>query len=191
MNDSNNFSQSDSSKPDLDWSQIRETVLMLNLAIARIEHSMREGDDSVNKLTDSVTSMIGSVKVIEAAASDLETSGIKDTILDNCQDVSKGMQSTVMAFQFYDRLTQRLANVSKSLTGLTDLINNPAKIYNPYEWQGLQQKIRSQYILDSEQQLLDDVLKGKPIEQVVAETSISTMHEPAANKQTDDDIELF
>lgn len=31
----------------LDWSQVRETVRMINLAVAQIEMSMNEGDDSI------------------------------------------------------------------------------------------------------------------------------------------------
>ena len=43
---------SDARNPDLDWSQIRETVMMLSLALAQIERSMTDGDDSVNALTE-------------------------------------------------------------------------------------------------------------------------------------------
>ncbi len=36
---------SSAQNPDLDWSQGRETVRMVNLAVAQIEMSMTEGDD--------------------------------------------------------------------------------------------------------------------------------------------------
>ena len=57
----NALSPSTSANPDLDWSQIRETVAMLNLAVAQIAGTLTEGDDSVRTLVDSFTSMAGSI----------------------------------------------------------------------------------------------------------------------------------
>ena len=56
---------SHSEAPDLDWSQVRETVRLLNLAVTHIEESMRDGDDSVEHLADSVTTMAGTIQLIE------------------------------------------------------------------------------------------------------------------------------
>lgn len=50
-------SGSAASASDLDWSQIRETVKMLNLAIAQVGGSQKNGDASVSTLTDSITFM--------------------------------------------------------------------------------------------------------------------------------------
>ena len=61
---------SNANHPDLDWSQIREAVKMLNLAVAQIEHSMRVGEDSVQTLTDSFTTMAGYVKSLDTAISE-------------------------------------------------------------------------------------------------------------------------
>ena len=61
----NSSSTSTSSHPDLDWSQVRETVLMLKLAAAQVEFSLKDGSNSVNTLTDSFTSMAGSIEAIE------------------------------------------------------------------------------------------------------------------------------
>ncbi|MCW8855555.1 MAG: hypothetical protein OQK72_12710, partial [Gammaproteobacteria bacterium] len=49
--------KSSTSNPDLDWSQVRETVSLLRLAAAQVDFSMRDGEKSVNALTDSFTSM--------------------------------------------------------------------------------------------------------------------------------------
>ncbi len=48
---------SSSANPDLDWSQLKETVVMLNLAIAQIKQSMHEGTSSVDTLAHSFTSL--------------------------------------------------------------------------------------------------------------------------------------
>ena len=48
---------SSSSNPDLDWSQLKETVLMINLAIAQIKQSMNDGNASVDTLASSFTAL--------------------------------------------------------------------------------------------------------------------------------------
>ena len=50
--------------PDLDWSQVRETVLMLELAVGQIESALKEGNSSVEVLTDSFTSMAGYMRMV-------------------------------------------------------------------------------------------------------------------------------
>ena len=50
--------------PDLDWSQVRETVLMLELAVGQIDAAMKEGNSSVEVLTDSFTSMAGYMRMM-------------------------------------------------------------------------------------------------------------------------------
>ncbi len=169
--------------PDLDWSQIRETVIMLNLAIARIQHAMKEGSDSVATLTDSFTSMVSSVQTIEAATEDLPEGTPRSTIEDNCGRINQRMHSAIVAFQFYDRLSQRLQHCSSSLTALGDLISEQNKLYNPYEWKSLRERVRSHFTLDSDQKLLQLVLDGKSIDSALAE--IRTTEDSA------DDVELF
>lgn len=105
---------SGSENPDLDWSQVRETVMMLNLATAQISGTLKEGDESVSSLADAFTSMVGNVETAHMAAEELPDSTEKDTIIKNCEAVASEMQHAIMAFQFYDKLTQRLSHVSSS-----------------------------------------------------------------------------
>ena len=49
---------------DNEWSQIRETILIINVALARIEHAMTEGDDSVSILSQSFIDMVKSAQKI-------------------------------------------------------------------------------------------------------------------------------
>ena len=65
---------SNANNPDLDWSQVRETVMLLNVAIAQIENALRSGDESVTVLADSFTSMMGNIEEISAAAENLPES---------------------------------------------------------------------------------------------------------------------
>ena len=88
MQAAKNGTPSRAENPDLDWSQVRETILMLNLAVAQIELSLRNGNDSVTCLGDSFTSMAGDVEMIRAAADALPGSTPTDTISERCARVS-------------------------------------------------------------------------------------------------------
>ncbi|MBI1422840.1 MAG: hypothetical protein GC149_05175 [Gammaproteobacteria bacterium] len=172
-------------KPDLDWSQVRETVMMLNLAVAQIVHSLQDGDESITALGDSFTAMVGNIEMARSAASELAESVEQETILSNCAMASAKMQEAIVAFQFYDRLSQRLSHVAKSLSALGTLVGDQARLYNPYEWRGLQEKIKSRYTLETERRMFEAILTGASVEEA--------MHllAQAQSPQQDDDIELF
>jgi hypothetical protein len=168
----NNLSGSTARNPDLDWSQIRETILMLALSIAQIEMSMRDSDGSVEVLSNSFTSMMGQVKMIERVAAALpetvEVASAKVAIIDSCTTVSEMMRSAIMAFQFYDKLTQRLGHVNGSMSVLGDLIADQRRLYNPYEWMGMQEKIKSRYTMEEERLMFDAIMQGKTVKQALA-----------------------
>ena len=50
---------------DENWSHVRETVLMLNVVVARIEHAMVEGDDSFTRLSESFVGTADSAEQIK------------------------------------------------------------------------------------------------------------------------------
>ena len=158
---------STASNPDLDWSQIRETVLMLNLAVAQIVHSLQDGDESIATLADSFTTMVGNIEMARSAAEQLSHSAETDTILTNCAEASKKIQQAIVAFQFYDRLSQRLSHVAKSLSSLGGLVSDQSRLYNPYEWHGLQEKIKSRYTLESERRMFEAILNGASVDEAM------------------------
>ncbi len=176
-------------KPDLDWSQVRETVRMLELAAAQVNMAMREGDDSVGALSNSFTSMIGNVNTIALALEEMECSEdsavAQETIKNNCVQVQEQMHSAIMAFQFYDRLSQQLAHVAHSLDSMGELIGNHQQLYNPFEWKGLQEKIRARYSMQEEQEMFDALLSGATVEDALAACA-----KKIANRAADD-VELF
>lgn len=184
---------SNSTEPDLDWSQVRETVTMLYLSVAQIEMCLRDGEDSVNSLTDSFTSMSGSVQTIDMAARDITEDGdgkaIRDTILANCATVSGQVASSIMAFQFYDKLTQRLTHAANSIRSLAELVGDPVRLYSPYEWRGLQEKIRSKYSMAEEAQIFDAVMSGATLEEALKMLEAEVTHLEA--DLLEQDIELF
>ena len=60
--------------PGLRWTQVRDTVRMLNLAVAQVTMSMRDGDDSTSAMGRAFTGLAEEVEVIRAAAEGVITS---------------------------------------------------------------------------------------------------------------------
>lgn len=185
--------------PDLDWSQIRETLLMLALAVAQIEVSMRDSDGSVEMLSNSFTSMVGQVKMIERTAAALpdtvENTAAKAAMIESCATISEMMHSAIVAFQFYDKLTQRLSHVTSSLGSLANLVSDAKRLYNPYEWLGMQEKIKSRYTMEEERLMFEAMMEGKSVKQALA-IYVNAMEEKkqkaaGGNGSDEEDIELF
>ncbi len=176
--------KSTTTTPDLDWSQVQETVMMLSLAVTQIDRAMNEGTDSVSSLTDSFTTMAQSASLIDGAGETLPDSSAKKTILKNSQMISSQMQSAIVAFQFYDKLSQRLNHVCTSLSSLSELVGDSKRLFNPSEWQGLQENIRSKYPTESDKRMFDALLAGASVEDALKTSN-------AECEEETDDIELF
>ena len=190
-----NLAGSTAHNPDLDWSQVRETILMLALAVAQIEMSMRDSDESVEVLSNSFTSMVGQVKMIEKTVASLpdtaETADAKAAMVGSCATVGEMMRAAIVAFQFYDKLTQRLSHVSSSLGTLADLISDTRRLYNPYEWLGMQEKIKSRYTMVEEGLMFDAIMQGKTVRQALALYVQAIQDKKRQTASGGEDIELF
>lgn len=175
-------------KPDLNWSQVRETVLMLELAAQQIEHAMKDSNSSVDVLTCSFTAMADCMQEILDRVETLPGDGVagetRDRLLETSANVAGMVRQAVIAFQFYDKLVQRLAHVGLSLGELSDLVGEPARLYNPGEWVALQNRIRAKYSTREEIAMFDAVMNGIPVHEAI-ERFMNEMRE------RDDDVELF
>ncbi|HPQ25281.1 MAG TPA: hypothetical protein PLY75_10145 [Gammaproteobacteria bacterium] len=189
MHGEKNIAPSNSASPDLDWSQVSETVRMLNLAVAQISMAMHEGEDSVESLTRSFTSMVGNVEDIAKTTASLAAGDvaddIKSAVLSRAAEVQGGIQQSIVAFQFYDRLSQRLDHVRFVLDALSALVADKSRLFNPAEWEGLQQSIRGRYSMQEEQDMFEALLNGASIEEAL-DLVRKRLHEGDIN-----DIELF
>lgn len=189
MDDIRNFTlpPSTAARPDLDWSQVRETILMLNLAVAQIEMALKESSGSVDVLTNSFTDMYGNLMALVQEARSLPDTPVRQAIEATGMAVSQQMQQVIIAFQFYDRLSQRLSHVCHSLDDLTGIVNEPARLYNPFAWHALQQKIRSKYTMEDEKLMFDTLLRTGNVKAALEQFVTAKQHESGPSS----DIELF
>lgn len=188
---------SSASKPDLDWSQVRETINMITLAVAQIESSMKDGEQSVSELTESFTYIASRLNGLEQTSvslqdshSSLQSSEI-EKIRDESADIHGKVNNAIVAFQFYDRLSQRLEHVKRDLVWLSQVISTPDQLYNPSAWNKLQQDIASNYTMEEERIMFEHIMKGATVDEAL---EIYRHHFTSNTKEDDgtgDDIELF
>lgn len=176
--------------PDLAWSQVRETVLMLELAAGQIEAAMSDSGASVEVLTGSFTTMasymqsIGeSIAAIQGDAA--ENGEIKERLQGTAGQVSSMIHQAIIAFQFYDKLVQRLAHVCHGLSDLSALVCDTRRLYNPSEWVAVQNAIKSKYTTEEEHLMFEAVMQGMPVTEAIKQCM------EALKSKSNDDIELF
>ena len=180
------MSFSGTDRPDLDWSQIRETVKLLAVSVAQVERGMSIGDDSVNTLAKSFTEMSDDMSALRDILMSLEANDQLEKALYHCAITQEKIYSAIVAFQFYDRLQQRLQHVSLSLKGLSDIIETPNRLYNPFEWKQFQVEIRERYTMEAEKVMFDAILQGKSVEEAIVLAA-----EFDGKAADEDEIELF
>lgn len=176
-------------RPDLSWSQVRETVLMLELAAGQIQAAMTDSAASVEVLTASFTGMAETMRQISETAAALPESGAagatRDSLVAASGQVSGMVHQAIIAFQFYDKLAQRLAHVTHSLGDLAGLVADQRRIYSPQQWVELQERIRAKYTTADEQTMFEAVMRGMPVQD-----ALNDYIDALRSKQADD-IELF
>lgn len=173
------FKGSTANNPDLSWSQVRETVVMLELASTQIEYAMNDSNKSVDILTTSFTELANTMSKICNGFAKLVDYEKDNTVKDSeLQETKKTLQTissyansliikAIVAFQFYDKLAQRISHVNGSLSSLRELVSDGRKIFQPEEWVNLQQKIKSKYSTPEEIAMFDAVVNGMPIQEAI------------------------
>lgn len=184
------------SLPPLNFSQIGETISMLALTVAQIETSMKEGDQSVNQLTDSFTELASHSQEIIAEANKLDESvahegEIRKNMLAAAEGLSDKIQQAVIAFQFYDRLSQRLDHASHSLEKIGHLIANPEERYQEGAWRIVQEEIKSSYTMEAERIMFEHIMRGHSVAEALDIYHHQFSKDEKEDFDTDDDVELF
>ena len=184
-------------KPDLDWSQVRETINMLTLAVSQVECTMTDGEKSITELTQSFTFIASQLKeVINSYNDEIDTKSdsVKSMKL-SAADIHQQIMNAIVAFQFYDRLSQRLDHVKRDLGWLSELVSNPQQLYNPSAWTKLQTDIMSNYSMEEERIMFQHIMEGASVEEALDiykhHFESNNAGNNSNNDSTSDEIELF
>lgn len=158
---------------------------MLDTVVTQLGWTLRDGDGSVDALTESFKTMMASAVAILDTASKMEDGACKDEILKHSHDIYGQTQQVIVAFQFYDQMSQRLNHASGSLELLAELIGDPVRLCDPEEWRTFQQEIRLRYTSEADKIMFDAVLTGASLDDAIR---IFKEHEA---EKTEDDFMFF
>ena len=192
----NNPTSSTAKKPDLDWSQVKETINMLTLAVSQVECTMTDGEKSITELTKSFTYIASQLKEVidthdnksnETNTDDSKIASIKLS----AKEIHQQIMSAIVAFQFYDRLSQRLDHVKRDLGWLSNLVSDPQQLYNPLAWSKLQEDIMSNYTMEEERIMFQHIMKGASVEEALEIYQHHFISKKEEGDTSTDEIELF
>lgn len=194
---------SDSTTPRvLDWQELRKTIMTLNLAIAQIDLSMTEGEYSIDTLIDSFGFMRSELdrlnRIVHEDDIDVET--VKAVLAAQAEMLTDKVSSSIIAFQFYDKLSQRLHHVSESLSALIDIISSEEGSFNQQSWDNFFNKMAKYASMREEYELFELIFeRGHSAETAISDLKIRLIERLrlARDKHkslpsvVEDDIELF
>ncbi len=186
----------------LDWKELRRTVMTLNLAIAQIDLSMTEGEYSIDTLIDSFGFMRSELdklnRIVHEDGIDVET--VKAALAAQSEILTDKVSASIIAFQFYDKLSQRLHHVSESLSALIDIISSEDTVIDEESWERFLGKMAKYASMREEYELFDLIFeRGRSAQDAISELRerlnerLKAAKEKHKSRVTDDedDIELF
>lgn len=174
---------------------IKETITLLYLAVCQIETSVTDSNRSMLQLGNAFTQLAEHSNEIEnetqAVKSPEEFHAIRDKISQSNNQIREKISEAITAFQFGDRLSQRLTHVTDALKNTTEILNSD-QINSQDAWQDIQQQVKSSYSLDSERLMFEHILRGASVDEALEiyhhqfdETNHGTIDESG------DEVELF
>ena len=181
---------------DDDWSHVRETINMLYLAVCQIETTMSDSNDSVNTLTKSFTELASHTTDVSEQVQKLtkpeELQHFKTDISDTAAEMNDNISASIHAFQFYDRVCQRLDHVSQSLEKVSLVMENNERINNVSEWRKIQNEIKESYTMEAERIMFEHIMRGRSVKEAL---EVYRHHFENGNykdsNSDSDEIELF
>ena len=182
----------------LEWKELSQTIMALNLSIAQIDLSMTEGSYSIDTLIDTFNFMREGLDRLNHSVLNDEVEDIaelKARLLQESQVLSEKVTASIVAFQFYDKLSQRLQHVSKSLSSLSDIISHEDRTVDEATWNRFLEKMAKYAAMREEYEVYELIFtKGMTSEQaieVMKDRMRARMEERKNQPAEDDDIELF
>ncbi|MBL4607234.1 MAG: hypothetical protein JKY01_05320 [Pseudomonadales bacterium] len=188
---------SSSQKPDLDWSQAKETITMLCLATAQIEAALRDSTNSVDALAQSFTKIANDSQQVLKIASLMEVEESNrahhSELTKSATELHVEIKNSIISFQFQDRVSQKLAHVNRSLGLVADLISDSDRLFQPNQWRNIQDEISKSYTLECEKIMFEKILDGATIKEALRlyEQSDLNNAQITGTGNNEDDIELF
>lgn len=146
------------------WSPQQQTARMLALCEAQMEAATQDSDQAVDTLVAAFTELVSIVrdmgKLTNAPTSAGEESAVQgslEEINQRCTALSNQVAAAIVAFQFYDKLSQRLGHVRYSLSTLALFICDRMNSQKPEHWEKLLLTLSRLYRTTEERAIFDSI----------------------------------
>lgn len=168
---------------------------MLYLAVCQIEATLSDSNTSVDTLTNTftrlaqhtgeVSNQIQSLKEVE------ELEAFKADLSATAREMEANIFGSVQAFQFYDRVCQRLDHVARSLEKVSNLMEDESKVFDPSNWLSVQNDIKSSYTMEAERIMFEFIMRGGSVKEALEIYRHHFDNKKSSENSNDDEIELF
>jgi hypothetical protein len=161
---------------------------MLGLCEAQMESALHDSDKAVDALIKAFTCMVDATRALSTVTENLPQElkqKMSSDIDGQVAEISKQMGSAVMAFQFYDKLTQRLGHVRYSLSTLALFVCDRNQSNQPEQWKRLLNTLRRLYRTEEERQIFQMIMDG------IANDVSPAVALPAVDETKAGEVELF
>jgi hypothetical protein len=137
---------------------------MLELCEAQMESAMCESDLAVDSLIKAFSGLAESAQSLNAMAAKLTPEQRKAfegvDLKKQMESIERQMSSAIVAFQFYDKLTQRLGHVRYSLSTLALFVCDRTQAGQRDQWRRLYTTLKRLYRTEEEKQIFDMMVEG-------------------------------
>jgi hypothetical protein len=150
------------------WTPEQQIARMLLLCEAQMESALSESDVAVDELIKSFKGLIEAGQALGAQNDNTNLAQQLDAL-------RQQTATAVVAFQFYDKLTQRLGHVRYSLSALAMFVCDREKAHERDQWRRLFSTLRRLYRTDEERQLFKLMVDGASAEEAREHIQQSTL----------------
>ncbi|WP_086931484.1 hypothetical protein [Agarilytica rhodophyticola] len=176
------------------WSHVSETVNMLYLAVCQIETTMTDANDSVDTLTKSFTHLANHTRDVghhvENVTEKEDFQDVKEEIAQTTDEIQDNISQAIQAFQFYDRVCQRIDHVARSLEKVSELLSDEDSLAKRPHWKKVQDQIKSSYTMEAERIMFEFIMRGGSVKEALEIYRHHFSAEPEDSNDADE-IELF
>jgi hypothetical protein len=169
-----------------DWTPEQQVAHMLELCEAQMESAMAEADNAVDTLVQAFSAVAESTRALRALAQDPAAGA--GTLTRQIEEMSAHTAKAVVAFQFYDKLSQRLGHVRHSLTTLALFVCDPKQARERSQWRRLFATLRRLYRTEEERQIFRMMVDGKSVDEAREHIHMTTQ---TLRIQPSGEVELF
>ncbi|MET1255329.1 hypothetical protein [Aliikangiella maris] len=167
-------------------SQTENQVMLLQLAAAQLSISLRESEKPFNDLTKLFLEIVRQHSRINELLNEKPEPNIAE-IHRLHKKTELQVKQSVVDFQFYDRMNQRLAHILSSMQKAILLLNDAEKLQDEQKWESIFHSIEKSYTMQEETELYEAIKSGEGFETAVNKLIAKTKTKEAIEP----DIELF